>query len=21
MCVTICGKFRLNESGVAGYVN
>ena len=21
MCVTICGRFRLNESGVAGYVN
>ena len=21
MCVTICGRFRLNEGGVAGYVN
>ncbi|MFR8389051.1 DUF6783 domain-containing protein [Anaerobutyricum hallii] len=21
MCVTICGRFRLNEDGVAGYVN
>ncbi len=21
MCATICGRFRLNEGGVAGYVN
>ena len=21
MCATICGRFRLNEVGVAGYVN
>ena len=21
MCLTICGRFRLNEGGVAGYVN
>ncbi|WP_334294457.1 DUF6783 domain-containing protein [Anaerobutyricum hallii] len=21
MCVTICGRFRLNEGGVASYVN
>ena len=21
MCITICGKFRLNEGGVAGYGN
>ncbi|WP_334296211.1 DUF6783 domain-containing protein [Anaerobutyricum soehngenii] len=21
MCVTICGRFRLNEGGVVGYVN
>ncbi|MFR1557919.1 DUF6783 domain-containing protein [Anaerobutyricum hallii] len=21
MCVAICGRFRLNEGGVAGYVN
>ena len=21
MCVTICGRFRLNEGGVAGYAN
>ncbi len=21
MCATICGRFRLNECGVAGYVN
>ncbi|MEE1484933.1 MAG: DUF6783 domain-containing protein [Anaerobutyricum hallii] len=21
MCVTICGRFYLNEGGVAGYVN
>ena len=21
MCVTICGRFRLSEGGVAGYVN
>ena len=21
MCITICGRFRLNEGGVAGYVN
>ncbi|WP_442871963.1 DUF6783 domain-containing protein [Anaerobutyricum hallii] len=21
MCVTICGRFRLNEGGVAGYLN
>ena len=21
MCVTICGRFRLNEGGVAGYIN
>ncbi|WP_334297517.1 DUF6783 domain-containing protein [Anaerobutyricum hallii] len=21
MCVTICGRFRLNEGGVANYVN
>ncbi|MFR9001357.1 MAG: DUF6783 domain-containing protein [Anaerobutyricum soehngenii] len=21
MCVTICGRFRLNEGGVAGYFN
>ncbi|WP_334294685.1 DUF6783 domain-containing protein [Anaerobutyricum hallii] len=21
MCVTICGSFRLNEGGVAGYAN
>ena len=21
MCVTICGRFRLNEGGVAGYGN
>ena len=21
MCATICGRFRLNEGGVAGYIN
>ncbi|WP_442870015.1 DUF6783 domain-containing protein [Anaerobutyricum hallii] len=21
MCLTICGRFRLNEGGVAGYLN
>ncbi|MEE1485541.1 MAG: DUF6783 domain-containing protein [Anaerobutyricum hallii] len=21
MCITICGRFYLNEGGVAGYVN
>ncbi|WP_334290884.1 DUF6783 domain-containing protein [Anaerobutyricum hallii] len=21
MCITICGRFRLNEGGVAGYGN
>ena len=21
MCATICGRFRLNDGGIAGYVN